>query len=290
VDQFLSDLESSLNVPAALLERAAAARGAVTGVSAENVVRSWAGAGDAPAAAPPADPEPAAEPAPAEATAAPEPAPDAGVEVEVLEAVEPAPADEAAEESEEPVGVLAGFPGWLAAALLVFPVLALSYVLIAPNGPGCGASGQLAIDAETGLAENCDGSEYGVDEVSFFTIGQEIYTGSGRCAGCHGDDGGGGTGPAMSGGAVLVTFPGDSCTEHITWIQLGSDGWPDATYGANATPVGSSGAQMPGFIDSLTPEELAAVVIYERVAFGGQSLDDAEADCGVEELEVVAGG
>jgi mono/diheme cytochrome c family protein len=178
----------------------------------------------------------------------------------------------------------------LAAALLVFPVLALSYVLIAPNGPGCGSSGQLAIDAETGLAENCDGSEYGVDEVSFFTIGQEVYTGSGRCAGCHGDDGGGGTGPAMSGGAVLVTFPGDSCADHIAWIELGSDGWPEATYGANGTPVGSSGAQMPGFADSLTPEELAAVVIYERVAFGGQSLADAEADCGTEELEVAAGG
>ena len=291
MEQFLSELETSLGVPAALLERADAARGAVTGASAENVVRSWAGAGDAPAAAaatPAATPEsPPAEPA----ATAPEPAPDAAVEVEVLEAVEPPPvAEEAGPEPEDTTGVLAGFPGWLAAALLIFPVLALSYVLISPNGPGCGTSGQLAIDAETGLAENCDGSEYGVDEVSFFTIGQEVYSGAGRCAGCHGADGGGGTGPAMSGGAVLVTFPDDACAEHIAWIELGSDDWPEATYGANATPVGSSGAQMPGFADSLTPEELAAVVIYERVAFGGESLAVAEAACGIEELEVAAGG
>jgi hypothetical protein len=47
---------------------------------------------------------------------------------------------------------------------------------------------------------------------------------------------------------------------------------------------------MPGFLDALTPEELAAVVIYERVAFGGQSLADAEVDCGTEELEMAAGG
>jgi mono/diheme cytochrome c family protein len=161
--------------------------------------------------------------------------------------------------------------------------------MLAPNGPSCGTAGQLAIDAETGLAENCDGTEYGVDAVSFFTIGQDVYVGSGRCAGCHGEAGGGGTGPAFTGGAVLVTFPEGTCNDHIRWIELGSDNWPDPTYGAPGIPVGSSGAVMPGFGDDLTPEELAAVVIYERVAFGGESLADAEAGCGVEELELAGG-
>ncbi len=289
MEQFLEQLEASLGVPAALIERAASARAAASGASTENIVRAWAGAGEAPATAAPAVEAPPAAPA-----AAPEPAPAAdeptGPAVEVLEATAPLPEpEEAVDEEPEATGVLAGFPGWLAAALLAVPILALSYVLIAPNGPGCGSSGQLAIDAETGLAENCDGTEYGVSVISFFSIGEEIYNGSGRCAGCHGEAGGGGTGPAMDGGAVLVTFPSDQCSEHIRWIELGSDSWPDATYGANATPVGSSGAAMPGFADSLTPEDLAAVVIYERVAFGGEALADAEMACGADELEIASG-
>ncbi len=293
MDQFLEELEAQLGVPAELLERAAAARAGASGASTENVVRAWAGAGEAPAAAAatptPAEPAPAA---PVAEAAVPASAAPPELVVEVLEATAPVPEEDEAESPDEvdKVGVLAGFPSWLSGALLAVPILALAYVLIAPNGPSCGTSGQLAIDAETGLAENCDGTEYGVDAVSFFTIGQEVYTGSGRCAGCHAEDGGGGTGPAMAGGAVLVTFPAETCADHILWIALGSDNWPEPTYGATGTAVGASGANMPGFEDALTPEELAAVVIYERVAFGGQSLADAEADCGVDELEMAAGG
>jgi len=288
VEQFLQQLEASLGVPAELIERAAAARAGVTGASAENVVRAWAGEGEAPAGGSPAEEAPAAA---AAATPAAEPAPAAteaasGPVVEVLEATEPVPEPESdTEEEQEATGVLAGFPGWLAAALLAVPILALSYVLIAPNGPGCGSSGQLAIDAETGLAENCDGSEYGVDAVSFFSIGQDVYNGAGRCAGCHGEAGGGGTGPAMSGGAVLATFPADQCSEHIRWVSIGSDNWPDATYGATNKTVNGG---MPA-AGQLSPEQLAAVIIYERVAFGGQSLADAEMDCGTDELEIAGG-
>jgi hypothetical protein len=36
---------------------------------------------------------------------------------------------------------------------------------------------------------------------------------------------------------------------------------------------------MPGFGSSFTPEQLASVVIFERVAFGGLSVDDVEDDC-----------
>lgn len=287
MEQLLQQLEASLGIPAELIERAAKARAGAMGASTENVVRAWAGVGDAPIAS--AAPAEAAPSAPATAPAA-APAPAApALELEVLDSLEPVPDEEQEEETSASTGLLAGFPGWLAAALLAIPVLALSYVMIAPNGPGCGSSGQLAIDAETGLAENCDGTEYGVDVVSFFSIGEEIYNGKGRCAGCHGEMGGGGTGPAMSGGAVLVTFPVDQCEDHIRWVALGTDNWPEPTYGANAIPVGSSGAAMPGFGDTLTPEELAAVIIYERVAFGDQSLSEAETDCGVDELEIAAG-
>ena len=38
---------------------------------------------------------------------------------------------------------------------------------------------------------------------------------------------------------------------------------------------------MPGYEGSLTPEEIAAVSLYERVAFGGQPLDEAQIDCGL---------
>ena len=39
---------------------------------------------------------------------------------------------------------------------------------------------------------------------------------------------------------------------------------------------------MPGF-GTLTETELRAVVLYERVAFGGEDLAAAEADCGLME-------
>ena len=88
---------------------------------------------------------------------------------------------------------------------------------------------------------------------------------------------------------MLVTFPEGSCAEHISWVTLGTVEWPEPTYGANGTALGASGATMPGYEDALTPRELAAVVIFERVQFGGQSLADAEADCAVADLELTDG-
>jgi hypothetical protein len=38
---------------------------------------------------------------------------------------------------------------------------------------------------------------------------------------------------------------------------------------------------MPSYQDVLTPEQIASVVLYERVQFGGESLEVAEADCGL---------
>lgn len=296
MDELLQELSSRTGVPTELLERAAAARAAALGLSADAVVAQWTGGEvpDAPAAAPlpTAAPPQAAAPEPAPAVAAPpaEQAPTAPA-VEVLEpeaspdAEEPAVAEQDAEP--EPSAVLSGFPRWLAASFVILPLIALLYALLTPNAPDCGAAGQLAIDPVTGIAENCDGTPYGVEVVNFFSMGEEIY--EVRCASCHGSEGGGGVGPAMASGAVVVTFP--SCGSHIDWVRLGSDGWPDATYGATNKAVGGSGAAMPAFGEQvLTAEELAAVVLYERVQFGGEPLPDAEEGCGLHGDEVLAGG
>ncbi len=301
MEELLHELSSRTGVPTDLLERAAAARATALGVSPDAVVAQWTG-GEVPDAPrttlPPSSAEAAASPvaatAPgpsaAAATPAAEPVPTApGVEVlepEVsADAEEPADAEPEAEP--EPSAVLSGFPRWLAASFFILPLIALLYALLTPNAPDCGAAGQLAIDPVTGIAENCDGTPYGVEVVNFFSMGEEIY--EVRCASCHGSEGGGGVGPAMASGAVVVTFP--SCGSHVDWVALGSDGWPDATYGATNKAVGGSGAAMPGFGEPvLTAEELAAVVLYERVQFGGEPLPDAEDGCGLGDDGVLAGG
>jgi len=89
-------------------------------------------------------------------------------------------------------------------------------------------------------------------------LGEGIY---GGCAACHGAGGGGGAGPALTG--VLEVFP--DYRDHMMWVRLGSTGWPADTYGATDKPV--NGGMPPH--DALTDAELAQVVLYERVAFGG---------------------
>jgi hypothetical protein len=83
----------------------------------------------------------------------------------------------------------------------------------------------------------------------------------------------------MADGAVLETFP--DLGEHVTWVAIGSDGWQAEvgdTYGANGTAVGASGNVMPGFSESLSPEDLMAVVLYERVEFGGLTEEELIAE------------
>jgi mono/diheme cytochrome c family protein len=45
---------------------------------------------------------------------------------------------------------------------------------------------------------------------------------------------------------------------------------------------------MPGFGASLTEEQIAQVALYERVAFGGEDLAEAEIDCGLVDAEDTA--
>jgi len=64
-----------------------------------------------------------------------------------------------------------------------------------------------------------------------------------RCASCHGADGGGGFGPALGGGVVVDRFPDPK--DQIAVVTNGR-------------------GSMPSFADSLTPEQIAAVVEYTR--------------------------
>ncbi len=300
MEELIAQIAAAHGYPAEMVERSAAARAGAMGVGIEDVLRQWAG-GEAPAAASApaaAAPAPAAAPEVAPAAAA-EPADEPGVDVEVLtppgagedtDEEAPEPAEDATEVAAAPAAptgsaVLAGFPRWLAAAFLIVPILAMLYLLEAPAGPDCGVAGQLAVDPVTGLAENCDGTEYGVEVVDFFAMGKEIYDVS--CSACHGPGGGGGAGQVLAGGAVLASFPEGQCVDQALWIALATAGWPDDTYGALAKPVGGFG-QMPGFEGTLTDEELAAVALYERVAFGGQPVVEAETDCGLGHDDVAA--
>lgn len=73
------------------------------------------------------------------------------------------------------------------------------------------------------------------------TEGSEVY--AANCAGCHGPDGGGNVGPQLSGGAVVEAFP--DAADEIAVVTEGRGG-------------------MPPFGDSLTPEQIEAVVDYTR--------------------------
>ena len=73
------------------------------------------------------------------------------------------------------------------------------------------------------------------------TVGRDVW--SQRCVSCHGKDGGGNSGPKLSGGKVVEVFP-DPADER----QLIADG------------KGS----MPAFSGELSESELKAVVRYTR--------------------------
>ena len=284
MDELLDKVAEAKGMPAALAKRSAEARAKKTGEPLEAVLAEWAGvdvsavagAGEAPAT-PSAD----AAPTPEEASPASEESSDSDDSpgVEVIEADEPTATDDVEDDDgldDEPA-VRGGYPAWLAAAFVIIPLLAVVYILTSPNGPDCGVAGQLQIDEATGLAVNCDGSDYGSSEIDYFARGGAIYA---QCAACHGAGGEGGAGPAMAGGAVLTTFPAGMCSDQIEWVTLGTANFPDPTYGATERPVGGGGV-MPSYQDQLTPEEIASVVMYERVQFGGQPLEEAQVDCGL---------
>jgi mono/diheme cytochrome c family protein len=279
MDELVAAAAAALEAPESLVMRSARARAQADGLEVEAVLAAWAGGEPA---ASPSGPAPAEEPAAAEELPVAE---DAGGPAEPPAEAAPAagPADELRPprfEPEEEAAAAGAIPRWLAAALVIIPVVALLYALFLPNGPNCGDAGALAIDPISGEAVNCDLSPYGVDIVDYFAIGMAEYAG---CTSCHGENGGGsGNFPTFVGGSLLTTFPDGQCADQVEWIAVGTAGWPGATYGATGKPVGGSGALMPAFGGTLTDVELRSVALYERVQFGGQALEAALADCGLE--------
>ncbi len=297
----------AMGVPEDLVKRSAAARATAAGTDSETVLAAWAGGESAPAstAPAPATTETAtagtstAEPAAPDTTdteAAPTPAPQAPAPMPP-----PAPAVVSPEEALDYDVVVsvptAGLkertattiPQWLVAALLIVPVFGLLY--LASNGTAdatCSESGVvLRVDRATGALENCDGSEFSGrggasgGGAQFIALGQGLYA---TCAGCHGANGGGGVGPAF--GGVLNTF--GQCADHIEWVRLGSAGFQAAgrnTYGDLGKPIGGG---MPGF-PNLSDEEIAAVISFERIRFGGGNVDEVLTNCGLLEAAPAAG-
>ncbi len=283
MDELLEKVAEVKGMPASLAKRSAEAKAKKTGEPLEAVLAEWAGVDVASVSSDAATPAEVPEPAQDVPT---EPQPDSpgedspGSARDEVEIIEPAGAEQADDEViEETPPRRGGYPKWLAAAFLLIPLLAVTYLMVSPNGPDCGKGGQLLVDPVTGEAVNCDGSDYGDTVADYFAAGGAIYA---QCAACHSADGSGGVGPAFASGAVLETFPIGQCDTQIEWVGVGTAGWPDPTYGATAKPVGGVGL-MPGFASSLSEQQLAEVALFERVQFGGQELQDAEIDCGLVE-------
>ena len=286
-----------LNAPVDLVQRSAEARAAASGVSVEDVLSSWAG-GESVAASAPKE-EALVEEAPKEEAVVEE-------TVEEEAPVEEAPKEEAViatavtrqvtksiSFANETMGIKINsenlLPKWLNFSFIIIPLFILIGLISSSNTQVCGERGMLNVDRKSQEAVNCDGSPYegrgvaATNTINYIALGQEVYAGAAACAGCHGGGGGGGVGPAFTGGALYTTFP--TCADHTKWIQLGSAGWQaevGPTYGAEDT-VSIGG--MPGFQGKLTEDELYAVVVFERVVFGGGNTEEVLSDCGLLETE-----
>jgi len=299
MSELVNKVAEILNAPVDLVQRSAEARAAASGVSVDDVLNSWAG-GESVAASAPKEEAPVVEETPVEEVVE---------ETPVEEVVEETPVEEVNEVSvsspvtrqvtkslsfaNETMGIKLNsenlLPKWLNFSFIVIPLFILVGLISSSNTQDCGERGMLNVDRKSQEAVNCDGSPYegrgvtATNTVNYIAIGQEVYAGAAACAGCHGGGGGGGVGPSFIGGALYTTFP--TCADHTKWIQLGSAGWQaevGPTYGAEET-VSIGG--MPGFQGKLTEDELYAVVVFERVVFGGGNTEEVLRDCGLLETD-----
>ena len=299
MSDLLNKVAEILNAPVDLVQRSAEARAAASGISVDDVLSSWAG-GESIAASEPKKEAQIVEEAPIEEIVE---------EAPIEELVEEAPIEEVKEVSvssavtiqvtkslsfaNETMGIKINsenlLPKWLNFSFIIIPLFILVGLINSSNTQDCGERGMLNVDRKSQEAVNCDGSPYegrgvaATNTINYIAIGQEVYSGAAACAGCHGGGGGGGVGPAFIGGALYTTFP--TCADHTKWIQLGSAGWQaevGPTYGAEET-VSIGG--MPGFQGKLTEDELYAVVVFERVVFGGGNTEEVLIDCGLLETE-----
>lgn len=134
----------------------------------------------------------------------------------------------------EPAAPRSGVPVWMMPVLVVLPLWAIIYV---------GAFGtQQATEAGP-------------------PNGAQVYQSAG-CGGCHGPKGEGGVGPKLAGGESKLTFPNEA--DQIKWVEEGSLTKKGQPYGDPARGKVAASGGMPPFRGQLSPEEIKAVVVYER--------------------------
>ena len=298
MSELLSKVAEILKAPEELVQRSAEARAEASGKSVDEVLQSWAG-GEAIESSPAT--ETPVEEAPVEEEPVEEVVEEAPVEkAPVEEVVEEAPVEASVKTVVKKVSVInktmgiklnaeTSLPGWLNLSFLIIPLFILIGMINTSAAQECGEKGILNVDRKSQQTVNCDGSPFegtGVassNTVNYVALGQQVYSGAAACAGCHGANGGGGVGPAFIGGELYTTFP--TCSDHAKWIELGSAGWQSEvgpTYGAeNKVSIGG----MPGFQGKLTEDEIYAVVVFERVVFGGGQTEEVLTDCGLLEEE-----
>ena len=297
MSELVNKVAEILKAPIDLVQRSAEARAAASGKTVDEVLNSWAG-GESIVTSAPVEEEKPAEEAPIEEAPVEEekPAEEATVEEAPKETISASVTQKITNSYSvvnETMGIKSNpepfLPKWLNFSFIVIPLFILIGLVSSSNTQECGERGMLNIDRKSQQAVNCDGSPYegrgvaATNTINYVALGQEVYAGAAACAGCHGGGGGGGVGPAFTGGALYTTFP--TCADHAKWIQLGSAGWQaevGPTYGAEDT-VSIGG--MPGFQGKLTEDEIYAVVVFERVVFGGGNTEEVLIDCGLIETE-----
>ena len=297
MSELVNKVAEILNAPVDLVQRSAEARAQASGKSVEEVLSSWAGGESITSSAPkeeaPVEEAPKEEVVIEEETQEEDPVEIAPTEEVVVPTTVTKQVTKSISFANETMGIKINsenlLPKWLNFSFIIIPLFIPVGLISSSNTQECGERGMLNVDRKSQEAVNCDGSPYegrgvaATNTINYIALGQEVYAGAAACAGCHGGGGGGGVGPAFIGGALYTTFP--TCADHTKWIQLGSAGWQaevGPTYGAEDT-VSIGG--MPGFQGKLTEDEIYAVVVFERVVFGGGNTEEVLSDCGLLETE-----
>jgi mono/diheme cytochrome c family protein len=103
------------------------------------------------------------------------------------------------------------------------------------------------------------------------TLGGTLF--AQNCSSCHGANGQGGVGPQLSAGLVVKNFP--AIADHLKWVHTGGAPYVGKTVpGALGIPVPANNV-MPAFGTanggSLSDDQIAQIVCYERVSLGGET-------------------
>ncbi len=108
-------------------------------------------------------------------------------------------------------------------------------------------------------------------ETGLLGEGEEVYVETAACSSCHGFEGQGtSSGPQINAGELLLTFPDDpdglGLAQQIAWVVKGTNGTGVGRPYGNPERGRVAGwfGEMAAFGDSLTSEQLIAVVLYER--------------------------